>query len=80
MVNKYYELWGHLSLYLNLYKRIEKEGLGKQQIVELLKTPNRLLDLKDRVNLFNDHLQDLHTKKLKLEKEIDGKLKMLLRL
>jgi hypothetical protein len=32
----------------------------------------------DRVNLSNDHLQDLHSKKVKLEKEIEEKVKMLL--
>ncbi len=64
-----------LLLFLDLHNRIKKEGLGKQQIVDLLKTPNRLLDLKDRVNLLNDHILELHSKKVKLEKEIEDKRK-----
>ncbi len=69
-----------LLLFLDLHNRIKKEGLGKQQITELLEIPNRLIDLKDRVDLFNDHIQDLYAKKVKLEKEIEKKVKMLLTL
>ena len=69
------ELKDDLPLFLDLYRRIKKEGLTKQQITELLKTPNHLLDLKDRVDLYNDHIWDLHSKKLKLEKEIEDKRK-----
>ena len=75
LVTIYKELKSDLPLFLDLYRRIKKEGLGKQQIIELLKIPNHLMDLKDRVNLFNDHLQDLHTKKMKLEKEVEEKVK-----
>ncbi len=74
------ELKDDLPLFLNLYRRIKKEGLGKQQIVELLRTPNCLMVLKKRVDLFNDHIQDLHAKKLKLEKEIEEKVNVLLSL
>ncbi len=80
LVSIHNELKDDLPLFLYLYRRIKKEGLGKQQIVELLETPNRLLDLKDKADLFNDHIQDLHAKKLKLEKEIEEKVKMLLAL
>ncbi len=80
LVTVYKELKNDLPLFLNLYRRIKKEGLGNQQIVELLKTPNRLLDLKEKVDLFNNHIQDLHTNKVKLEKEIEEKVRMLLTL
>ncbi len=73
LVNVYNELRDDLPLFLDLYRRIKKEGLGKQQIIELLKIPNRLLDLKDRVDLFNDHIWELHSKKLKLGKGSGGK-------
>ncbi|MEJ7642488.1 MAG: hypothetical protein WKF36_09890 [Candidatus Nitrosocosmicus sp.] len=56
------ELKHDLPLFLDLYRRIKKEGLGKQQITELLETHHLLLDLMDRVDLFNDRLEDLHTK------------------
>ena len=64
-----------MSLFLKLYKGIKKEGLGKQQIVDLLKTPNRLLDLKDRVDLYNDNIWGLLAKKVKLEEEVREKVK-----
>ncbi len=77
LVSVYNELKGDLSTFLDLYRRIKKEGLSKQQITELLETPNRLLDLTDKVNLYNDHLRELHTQKINLEKEIKEKLRML---
>jgi hypothetical protein len=56
-----------------LYRRIKKENLSKQQVTELLQTPNLLLDLKERVDLFNDHIWGLYAKKVKMEQEIEGK-------
>ena len=66
-----------LPLFLRLYARIKKEGFNKQQIIELLKTPNRLLDLKKKLNVYNDNIWELHAKKVKLEKEIEEKKKRL---
>jgi hypothetical protein len=43
-----------------------------------LKIPNRLLDLKEKVELYNDHLWHLHSKKEQLEKELEEKKKGLL--
>ncbi len=80
LVTVYNELKDDLSLFLDLYQRIKKEGLGKPQITELLKTPNRLLDLKEKVDLYNDHIWELNSKKLKLEKEIEEKVRMMLTL
>ena len=70
LVTLYNKLKGDLSLFLNLYSRIKKEGLGKPQIVGLLKTPNHLLDLGKKVDLYNNHIWSLREQKLKLEKEI----------
>lgn len=69
-----------LLLFLDLHNRIEKERLSKPLLVELLKTPNRLLDLKDRVDIYNDHIWELHTKKVKFEKEIEENKNRLLTL
>jgi hypothetical protein len=80
LVAIYHEVKHDLPLFLDLHKRIKKEGLGNQQITELLETPNRLLDLKDRVDLFNDHICGLEAKKVKLEEEIQERVKMLLAL
>ena len=78
LATMYKELKGELQSFLQLYERIKKEGLGKQQIIELLKTPNRLLDLKDKVDLFNDHIWKLHSKILQIEKELEEKKKRLI--
>ncbi len=78
LVTVYHDVKDNLRLFLQLHERIKKEGLNKHQIIELLKIPDRLLDLKKKVNLYNDHIWELHTKKLKLEKEIEEKKKRLL--
>ena len=70
LVTVYKELKGDLSLFLRLYDRIKKERLSKPQLVELLEIPGRLLDLKKKVDMYTDHIWNLHEKKLKLEKEI----------
>ncbi|MEJ7642733.1 MAG: hypothetical protein WKF36_11175 [Candidatus Nitrosocosmicus sp.] len=61
-----------LPLFLRQYDRIKKERLGKPQIIELLQTPNRLLGLK-KVEMYNNHIWQLNSKKLQLEKEIEEK-------
>lgn len=69
----YNELKGDdFELLVHLYRRIKKEGLSKQGITELLGTQKHLLDLRKTVDLLNDHIWHLHSKKLQFEKEIDG--------
>jgi hypothetical protein len=80
LVTIYKEVKDDLPLFLRLYGRIKKEGLNKQQIVELLKTPDRLLHLKKKMNVYNDNIWEMHAKKVKLEKEIEEKKKRLLAL
>ncbi len=70
LVTVYENVKDDLTLFLRLYGRIKKERLSKPQIIELLKMPNRLLDLKKIVDLHNDHIWELYSKKLQLEKEI----------
>ena len=78
LVAIYNDVKGGLPLFLQLYGRIKKERLSKPRIVELLKTPNHLLDLKEKVELYNDHLWNLHSKKEQMEKELEEKKKRLL--
>ena len=59
-----------LPPFLRLYRCIEKGG-SKLRLVELLKTPNRLLDPGKKVDLYNNRIWSLHEWKLKLEKEIE---------
>lgn len=56
LVAIYNDVKNDLPLFLDLYDRIKKERISKPQISELLKTPNRLLDLKKMVDLYNDHI------------------------
>jgi hypothetical protein len=73
LVSIYNELKGDdFVLLVHLYRRIKKEGLSKQDITELLETQHRLLDRGKKVDLYNNHILHLHSKKLQLEKEIDG--------
>ncbi len=51
LVCVYNELKDDLPLFLAMYRRIKKEGLGKQQIIDLLKISNRLSDLGKKVDL-----------------------------
>ena len=78
LVNLYNELKGDLSPFLHLYRRIKKEGLSRQDIGELLETQHLLLELRKRVDLYNNHIWSLHEQKLKLEKEV-GRLSDALR-
>ena len=67
-----------LLLFLDLHNHIKKERLINTQLVELLKNPNILLDLKKKVGLYNDHIWELHSKKVQMEKELEEKKKRLL--
>jgi hypothetical protein len=67
LVRIYKELKDDLSLFLDLYRRIKKEELSKQDITELLELQHLLLNLRKRVDLYNNHIGGLHAKKLQLE-------------
>jgi hypothetical protein len=71
LVNIYNELKGDLPLFLHLFRRIKKERLSKQDITELLKSQHRLSDLGKKMDLYNNHIWDLHSQKLNLEKEME---------
>ncbi|MER5175522.1 MAG: hypothetical protein ABJB76_03435 [Candidatus Nitrosocosmicus sp.] len=45
--------------------------MNKQDITDLLQNPQRLVDMEKRVNLYNDHIQGLYSKKTSIEKEIN---------
>jgi hypothetical protein len=79
LINIYLELKNDFSLFLYLFLRIKKEGLNKQDITELLENQNKLGDLAKMVGLFNQHLKELRSDKLQLEKEIMEKENLLYR-
>jgi transposase len=70
LVTIYKELKDDLPLFLHLYRRIKKEGISKQDIGELLETQHLLSDLRTKVDLYNNHIWGLHSKKLQMEREI----------
>ena len=70
LVTIYNEVKNDLPLFLKLYWRIKKENLNKQDIADLLGNQTRLAELSKRVDLYNNHLEYLHSKKIQLEKEI----------
>ena len=75
LVTIYNETKDDLPLFLDLYRNIKKERLSKPQISDLLKTPSLLLGLMKKVDMHNDHLWHLHSKKEQMEKEIEEKRK-----
>jgi transposase len=54
LVDIYQDLRDDWSVFILLYKRIKKEGLNKQDITKLLENQNKLVELDDCVNLYND--------------------------
>ncbi len=64
------ELKNDWPLFFHLYRRVKREGLNKQDITDLLKNQQRLVDMEKRVNLYNEHIQGQRSQKQQLEKEI----------
>ncbi len=73
LVAVYKEIKDDLPLFLHMLKRIKKEGLNRKDIAELLEHQHLLMDLRKRVDLYNNHIWRLDAKKLQMEREI-GKM------
>jgi hypothetical protein len=71
LVILYDELKDDFPLLIHLYRRIKKEGLNKQDITKLLENQNKLVELDECVNLYNDRIQEQISQKVGLEKEIN---------
>ncbi len=78
LVAIYNDVKGDLPLFLRLYGLIKKEKLNKQDIANLLENQTRLVELSKRVDLYNNHLEYLHSKKSQLDRELEEKKKRLL--
>jgi hypothetical protein len=63
-------------LFFHLYRRIEKEGLHKQEITDLVENEQRLVDLEQRVILYKEFIRGQQLEKQQLEREIDVFRKM----
>jgi hypothetical protein len=73
LIDVYLELKNDFPLFLNLFRRIKKEGLNKQDITDLLESLTELKEIEKRVTAANNLLASLNSVKLQLEKEITEK-------
>jgi len=71
LVKIYNELKNEFPLILHLYNRVKKEGLNKQDITDLLQNKNKLIDLNEQVEFYNNCIYELKAKKSILEQEIN---------
>src|SRR5690242_10511821 len=62
LVKIFKELEKDFPLFLHLYNRVKKEGLNKQDITDLLQNKNKLVDLNEQVEFYNDHIKGQYTK------------------
>src|SRR4051794_16546425 len=62
LVKVYDELKNDFPLFLHLYNRIKKEGLYRQDITELLQNHNKLMDLNEQVDFYNNHIKGQYMK------------------
>jgi hypothetical protein len=58
LVRIYDDLKKDFSLFFHLYRRIKKEGFGKEDIKELVKGQQDLKFLEKRVELYIEHPED----------------------
>jgi transposase len=62
LVKIHNELKSDFPLFLHLYNRIKKERLNKQAIADLLQNKNKLMDLNEQVEFYNDHIKGQYMK------------------
>lgn len=71
LVTIYIELKDDFPHFFHLYKRVKKEGLNKKGISDLLENQQRVVDLEQRVGLYNEFIKGQQLEKQQLEREID---------
>ena len=71
LVKIYNELKNDFPLFLHLYNRIKKERLNKQDIADLLQNKNKLIDLNEQVEFYNNHIKGQHMKIQQLAQTIN---------
>jgi len=71
LVKIYNDLRRDFPLFIYLYKRIKKEGLSKQDIIDLVKNQQCLRELDHRTNLYSDFIKGQQLQKQQLEQEIE---------
>jgi hypothetical protein len=71
LVTMYKELKKNFPLLLHIYRRIKEEGLNKQDITELLQNHNKLIDLNEQVELYDNHIKEQQVKIQQLAQTIN---------
>jgi transposase len=80
LVDIYNEIGSELSLFLYLYKIVKKEGLNKQEIVELIQNQRKFVDLKKTIVLLHNDISYFRKEKEELGEYIKNYLEDLERL
>ena len=62
LVKVYKEFGQDFPLLMHLLKRIKKERLNKQDIADLLQNKNKLMDLNEQVEFYNNHIKGQYIK------------------
>ena len=71
LVRIYHDLGKDFPLFFHLYRRIKKEGLGKEDITELVENQQELGYLEKRVELYNEYIRGKQAQIVELENEIN---------
>ncbi len=71
LVAIYEELNDEMPLFLHLYRRIKKERLNKQDITDIIEYQRQLKDLDKKVDFYNNHIEGLIKRIVKLENEYE---------
>ncbi len=69
LVTVYEELKDDLPLFIHLYRRIKKERLTKQDVTDIIEYQRQLKDLDKKVDFYNNHIESLIKRIVKLENE-----------
>ena len=72
LVKIYNDLRNDFSIFFHLYRRIKKEGLSKEDIIELVENQQDLKFLEIRVEIYNEHIKRQQSQKFQLENGING--------
>lgn len=57
LITMYHDFGNDITLFFYLYSRIKKEGLGMDDVKELLEEKQQLKVLQKRVELYNEHIK-----------------------
>lgn len=74
LVGIYNEIGPDLPIFLYLYRQVNKEGLNKQEIADLIQNQRKFVDLKKSVELLYNHITYLEKEKEELNEHIKNYL------